>query len=200
MSVFREQPYPIHRDDRAECEKYSSYLGTLIVDFNKRCGYCNDLHSYRIRSFAIDHFVPRNPKDFIHPIAPNFYKNLVYSCNYCNGAKSNKFPTRNHELHNENNIGFVFPTDEKYNDLFYREDDGTIMPEDENPLAIYIIDELNLNNPIHSLMWRFEKLINLAKIIRQKVDETKDPDLINLKNELLEEYFEITQNIFENND
>jgi len=197
---FREEPIPKHQEDRNVCEKYSSYLGTLKSDFNKRCGYCNDIHSYRIRSFAIDHFVPRNPIDFTHTIQPNYYYNLVYSCNYCNSAKSNKFPTRNHEQHNDGNIGFVMPTDIAYDDLFYRDTDGTILSNNNNPLANYIIKELNLDNPIHSLMWRLEKLVRLTDIVAQKVKATNDPELIAIQNELFAEYYFITRSIFINND
>ncbi len=202
MSIypFREKPFPLHQKDRAECKLYSSYLETLKVDFNKRCGYCNDIHSYKIRSFAIDHFVPRNPSDFTHPIPPNCYYNLVYSCNYCNSSKSNKFPTKNHEKHNDGNIGFIFPTNEAYNNLFYRDDDGTILSKNNNPLGEYIIKELNLNNPIHSLMWRLEKLVKLTDIVTEKVRDTNNIDLIALQNELYSEYFKITRSIFSNND
>ncbi len=198
--VFREKPLPKHRENRKECQEYSSYLKTLTVDFNKRCGYCNDLNSYKIRSFAIDHFVPRNPSDFNHPIHPNYYYNLVYSCNYCNGAKSNKFPTRNHQQHNDGKIGFVMPTDSKYDDLFCRDSEGTILSKNNNPLANYIIKELNLGNPIHSLMWRLEKLVRLTDIVAQKVKATNNHELIELQNELFAEYYTITRSIFTNND
>lgn len=201
MSIlFREAPYPKHSENRAVCQHYSSYLGTLILDFKKRCGYCNDIHSYKIRSFAIDHFVPRNPSDFTHPIQPNFYYNLVYSCNYCNSAKSNKFPTKNHEQHNDGNIGFVMPTDTEYDDLFYRDIDGTILSKNNNSLANYIIKELNLDNPIHSLMWRLEKLYRLIDDVKQKIKETNNQELIDLQNELNSECEQITRSIFLTND
>lgn len=197
---FREQPYPMHREDRSECEHYSSYLGTLIVDFKKRCGYCNDIHSYKIRSFAIDHFVPRNPSDFTHPILPNFYKNLVYSCNYCNSAKSNKFPTKNHEIHNDGKIGFVIPTNNAYNDLFCRDNEGAIIAKNDSELAKYIIEELNLKNPIHSLMWRIERLYKLIEEVNEKIKETNNQELISLQNTLNAECAEITRIIFLTND
>lgn len=197
---FREKPFPLHQKDRSACEHYSSYLGTLKVDFKKRCGYCNDIHSYKIRSFAIDHFVPRNPRDFTHPIKPNHYYNLIYSCNYCNSAKSNKFPTQNHKIYNDGRIGFVFPTDEEYNDLFCRDKDGTILSNNNNQLGDYIIKELNLDNPIHSLMWRLEKLVKLTDIVTEKVKTTNDNELIALQNELHAEYYILTRSIFLNND
>lgn len=197
---FRSTPTPKHQKDRRECEHYSSYLKTLKKDFNKRCGYCNDIDLYKIRSFNIDHFVPRNPKDFTHSIKPNYYYNLIYACNYCNSAKSNKFPTKDPDKHNDGKIGFIKPTDDEYSDLFYRDKDGTIYPINENLLSEYIIRELNLKNPIHSLMWRLEKLVILTEQILQKVEETKDHRLIDIKHELLEEYFKITRIIFSNND
>ena len=197
---FREEPYPLHSKNRKECEHYTSYLYTLKIDFNKRCGYCNDIHSFRIRNFAIDHFVPRNPIDFKHPIKPNYYYNLVYSCSYCNSAKSNKFPTKNHEIHNDGNIGFIIPTETSYADLFYRDSDGTIMSKDNNLLANYIIDELNLKNPIHSLMWRIERLNNLIESLDKKIKQTNNEALIEEKKQLDKEFGEISRTIFSTND
>lgn len=197
---FRSTPTPKHQIDRKECENYSSYLKTLKRDFNKRCGYCNDLDSHKIRSFTIDHFVPQNPKDFTHNIKPNNYFNLIYSCNYCNSAKSNKFPTKNPNIHNDGKIGFIKPTEDLYNNLFWRDGSGSIYPSEGNMLASHIVNELNLRNPIHSLMWRFERILALEEAVRVKLETNNDNDLIKLHYNLMSEVIEIVKYIFSTND
>lgn len=201
MLLFRDETQvPAHQKDREECEHYSSYLATLIDDYNKRCGYCNDLNSYRIRSFAIDHFVPRNPKDFTHSIKPNYYFNLVYACNYCNGAKSNKFPTKDPNKPNDGKIGFIIPTDPEYGKIFCRDKFGTIYASNDNVLGEYIIEELNLKNPIHSLMWRIERIMILEKEVSLKLKNNPDTELKEQHYELMTEVIDIVNNIFSKND
>lgn len=199
MNPFRYK-IPQHRNNRKECEHYSSYKDTLEADFNNRCGYCNDLNTYRINNFAIDHFVPQNPNGFAHNIKPNYYYNLVYSCHYCNNSKSNKWPTQDANIHNDGISGFVLPTSKKYGELLYRDKDGTILPMNNTPLASYIIKELNLKHPIHSLLWRFEKVLELEKQVKEKLKVRNDEDLKNLHYELTKEVTDIVRNIFFYND
>jgi len=70
---------------------YRAYKEHLRTDFHRRCGYCNDLdhHCNGVRGFHIDHFVPLKPYSEQHPSIETDYNNLVYSCPYCNNAKSN---------------------------------------------------------------------------------------------------------------
>lgn len=199
MSIFRGIT-PTHDPDREECEKYESYRGTLERDFNKRCGYCDDSNSIRIRSFAIDHFVPRTPIDFTHDIKPNYYLNLMYSCSYCNRAKSNKWPTKDAKIPNDGKVGFVNPTTKDYDSLFERDKDGTINAVNNHPLAIYIIENLGLKNPIHSLMWRFEKLRKLEADVEKKLSIIGDNSLILEHYAILKGYKEVVDKIFLTND
>jgi hypothetical protein len=199
MQPFRNVA-PKHQPNRKECVHYSSYLDSLELDFNKRCGYCNDLNSYKIRSYAIDHFVPRNPVGFTHTIKPNYYYNLVYSCNYCNSSKSNKWATKDPAIHNDGKKGFVFPPDTEYDNLFQRDTDGTILPLNNQELANHIIKELNLKNPIHSLMWRFEKILNLEKEVSEKLSSNDDNELKAQHYELTKQVIAIIRNIFSDND
>lgn len=55
---------------------YKKYRSRLAVDFNHRCGYCNDLDNPRKEYFEIDHFVP---KDVMNKMKDNVYSNLVYA-------------------------------------------------------------------------------------------------------------------------
>lgn len=173
MNPFREKT-PSRRLDRDECEHYSSYKDTLQEDFNKRCGYCDDSDGFRIRNYTIDHFVPRNPKDFTHDIKPNYYYNLVYACWYCNSNKSNKWITKDPNIHNNGEIGFVEPTSEDYTNLFKRDKEGQIICNGVNSnLAHFIIIELNLWHPVHSITWRLEKFDKIQKTLSEQIEKSK---------------------------
>ena len=162
---------PLRRARRRECKHYTSYKKTLREDFLYRCGYCNDSDKRKFRSFAIDHFVPKNPRDFIHAIKPNYYYNLVWSCSYCNLAKSDKWPTKNASVHNDGSTGFVDPVSDEYNDLFFRDENGCIIPNDDHEIASYIKEELKLWLPIHSLNWKLEKLKTIELSLKKEMKE-----------------------------
>ncbi len=196
MNPFREKT-PSRRPDRAECEHYSSYKDTLREDFNKRCGYCDDSDGFRIRSYTIDHFVPRNPKDFTHDIKPNYYYNLVWACSFCNLAKSNKWFTKDGSIHNDREIGFIEPTSEEYTNLFKRNKDGQIICNGVNQiLAEHIIFELKLWYPLHRTTWRLEKLFFLEEIISDKIQNVADQNLVNEFKELHYEILIFLKNSF----
>ena len=179
---------PIRRPNRIVCKHYSSYLVTLRADFNQRCGYCDDLDRLRIRSFTIDHFVPQNPDSFTHSISPNYYYNLVYACRYCNGAKTNKWPTKDGTIHNDGKIGFIDPVNDTYTKLFKRSKLGKIIPSKKSELAEYIIEELNLWLPIHERMWKLERLKQLNNQIKSRLSSFMDQEL---KNELKALHYQV---------
>jgi len=189
MKPFRENT-PARDPDRKECVKYYSYKDTLRKDFNRRCGYCDDNDQFRIRSYTIDHFIPRNPKGFTHTIAPNCYQNLVWACSACNLAKSNKWPTSNPSIHNDGSVGFVDPVDENYSALFERSGDGRVLAKDQNVLATNMINELKLWLPIHSVIWKLEKVLVLEKQVKNALEQLGDGDL---KQELKSLHYEIME-------
>ena len=69
--------------------KYQLYKEDLRRDFKERCGYCDDPDEFSggSRGYHIDHFAPKS----IFPELKTEYSNLVYSCSYCNIAKSDKW-------------------------------------------------------------------------------------------------------------
>jgi uncharacterized protein (TIGR02646 family) len=177
MHPFRKVT-PKRRPDRAKCEHYTSYRDTLREDFNKRCGYCDDADFFRIRSFTIDHFVPRNPKDFTHDIEPNYYYNLVYACYFCNSAKSNKWLTTDATESHNGAQGFIDPTTDEYTNFFRRDKNGRIQSNGVNDiLAQFIIDELNFWLPIHQITWKLERLAILADAIQEQIKQEADETL-----------------------
>lgn len=193
---------PTHRNNPPTYASYTQYRDLLKDDFKKRCAYCNDSHSYRVRSFAIDHFVPQKPKNFITTIPSNKYDNLIYSCSYCNRAKWNKWPTDDEKKDNDGKVGFVKPTDKTYKKMFFRNASGRIIPEkgDTMDLAIHIKDELMLWHPIHSLMWKIEKLMDLEEKIDKKLKEIKNEELSKIHNLITKEITDISRKIFSSND
>ncbi|MCW3105131.1 MAG: endonuclease [Bacteroidetes bacterium] len=174
MTAFRETT-PKHRVGRKTCKKYTTYKKTLREDFLKRCGYCDDVDELRIRSYVIDHFLPRKPDGWTHTIPDNKYENLIYACPFCNSAKKNKWPTRNYKKSHDGIQGFVNPTLIKYGKLFRRNADGSIAVFNGNPLAKYIHENLALNQPIHALNWKFEKILKQEKILKTLHNSTTDP-------------------------
>ena len=113
MYSFR-QVTPTHTVNRRVCKHYKSYKKTLRSDFNERCGYCNDFYPDHKRYYVIDHFVPQKPDGWSHTIPPNKYDNLIYACSFCNGAKSNKWPTMDEKIPNDGTHGFIKPTLKSY--------------------------------------------------------------------------------------
>lgn len=181
MYPFRKKT-PKRRAEAKERTNYSSHKKDLREDFNNRCGYCDDADFFKLRSFAIDHFVPKTPKDFTHDIEPNYYYNLVWACNFCNGAKSNKWITKNAAVHNDGEQGFIEPTSEEYTNLFKRDKDGSIKCNGVNAsLSRYIIEELKLWYPIHRITWKLEKINQLEKNVSAEMQRLEDSPF---KNEL----------------
>jgi len=199
MYNFKEET-PKHRKNPPIYATYSQYKDILRIDFNHRCAYCDDNHKYRVRSFAIDHFVPCTPKNFTPTIPKNKYENLIYSCSYCNRAKWDKWPTNDENIENDGLVGFVKPTNDNYKNLFFRNSNGRIIPIDDNPLALYLKNELLLWHPIHSLMWKIEKLLKLNTEVKLKIEKTQNGELIKLHYQLQGEIIGIFENIFETND
>lgn len=197
MYPFREKT-PTRRPGRTVCKHYTSYIETLREDFNERCGYCDDSDRLRIRSYTIDHFVPRNPKDFSHNIESNFYYNLVYSCRYCNSAKTNKWPTKDAKIHHNDKEGFIDPIEIDYTGLFKRCIDGHIIPaEEENILANHILSELKLWLPIHERMWKLEKIINLNRQIRIRLNNMENGEIKDQLEKLHYEVYKMMDEIME---
>jgi len=186
MYPFRNKT-PKRRENAPNRQDYKSHRKNLKEDFGGRCGYCDDTDFFKTRSFAIDHFVPKAPKDFIHDIEPNFYYNLVYACSFCNGAKSNKWITRDASIHNDGKQGFIDPTNGEYTNLFKRDKEGTIICNGVNTeLSEYIIRELKLWYPVHRITWRIEKLNQMEKQISIEISK--------LENSVLKIEFETVQN------
>lgn len=160
MCFFREKR-PVRRTDFANKNRYQDYRSELREDFNTRCGYCNDHEGWKNSFYEIDHFIP---KTLLNENEYSDYKNLVFSCRYCNNSKSNKWPTNVRDKCNDGEVGFIDPCNKDYDPLFTRNSTGEIIPQTE--LGKWIHRELKLYLKRHSILWQIEKIDNILKEFR----------------------------------
>ena len=157
MSVFRSHT-PKRQHIIAQVKHYSEHRNDLKADYQNRCGYCNDIDRWRLASFEIDHFIPRNKdkKPFLTIKTSVDYSNLVYSCKSCNNSKSNKWPTNDETISHYNDEGFIDPCDDEYNKQFSRQSNGRIIPITK--IGSWIFNELKFYKPQHEIIWNIEQL------------------------------------------
>ena len=162
MSLFRNH-VPQRTGESGQFNTYSEYKDTLKIDFYECCGYCNDSHNYMggWRGMQIDHFAPRTP--FVE--LEHEYDNLVYSCFYCNNAKSNDWVSDSPDrpISDDGTRGYVNPREEAYTELFSRNSNGSIRPMSN--LGLYIYTNLNLGLLRHELINTMEKIFSLTEKI-----------------------------------
>ena len=161
---------------------YTSFKPYIREDFNKRCGYCDDLDTYHggVRGYQIDHFKPHSIARF-HSLKEN-YDNLIYSCPFCNRAKSNKW---------EDVDGFIDPCEVEYDKHLERNNKGQIINKSKR--GFYIYKNLNLYLKRHELLWIIEKLQEQSYKIDKQLTLLGEGHLLELK--VLREFKKIQQEI-----
>jgi uncharacterized protein (TIGR02646 family) len=171
MSVFREHT-PKRRNISSNVSAYGKHRDDLKLDYIDRCGYCNDVNTWRFIWFEIDHFVP---KKHLKTISETDYSNLVYSCRSCNNAKRAKWPTGDEKIHNQNNKGFIDPCNDDYNKQFDRLNTGRITPETE--LGEWMYNAMKLYKPQHEIIWNIDLLDKLIDEIEEILSLSPNEDL-----------------------
>ncbi|HAH54077.1 MAG TPA: HNH endonuclease [Flavobacterium sp.] len=171
MSVFREHT-PKRRPITTIVSKHGEHRSDLRIDYKNRCGYCNDIESYRITWFEIDHFVP---KEYLKTITETDYSNLVFACRSCNNAKRAKWPTKDEKIHHQNDEGFIDPCDDTYNNQFDRLNNGRIVPKTK--LGGWIYNSLKLYKPQHEVIWNIELLDTLIEEINAVLEHSPNDNL-----------------------
>ena len=175
MSVFRKVT-PKRRLTTKKVGHYREHRNSLKEDFNNRCGYCDDADNFRRAHYEIDHFIPKEflkktfsePEEYEEKIKD--YSNLVYSCQSCNNAKWEKWPTGRIDVHHENNVGFIDPCKTEYDEQFERNENGEIIPK--TALGNWIHKALKLWKPEHSIIWHLDE-INQTIIETEKLLTTE---------------------------
>ena len=148
---------------------YKKYRSRLAVDFNHRCGYCNDLDNPRKEYFEIDHFVP---KDVMNKMKDNVYSNLVYASHSCNNAKRAKWPSGDENISLVGNTGWIDPCTANYEAQFERLSTGAIIPITK--LGKWMYDNLKLGKTQHEYLWNIEQLDEICKGFEAKMAENAE--------------------------
>jgi len=164
---------------------YKNYKEDLRNDFYKRCGYCDDLDYYYggRRIYHIDHFKPHSIARFTS--LKHTYSNLVYSCPFCNIAKSNKWEDYN---------GFIDPCDDEYDEHLKRENDGKITYK-TSPQGEFIWKNIKLYLRRHELLWMLDKVETQKEKLNELIDSLGKGHPQEL--EILREFRKIQNNIDE---
>ncbi|MDC0764749.1 HNH endonuclease [Brevibacillus sp. AG] len=173
---------------------YTQYRKELKEDFKGRCGYCDSLFSIVKKDYHIDHFVPRRVlKKFPgHAHLIHEYNNLIYSCPSCNGSKSGKWPSEHPDEFIKGEQGFVDPCQDAYGDLFFRDNEGKIHPNNTQfPVASYMYRELKLYLETHSVVWKIEQLMNLIKAFSPEGIQANKVELFEQLQIYLNKHFEM---------
>lgn len=193
--TFRD--FKIRRTCTKQYKDYHFYKPFLQKDFHSRCAYCNLLDTQITTSYEVDHFIPKDAFKDEWSELETTYKNLVYSCKKCNGAKSSQFKGDLSKRVIENEL-FYDPEETDYNTIFYRDDIGTICSEDEKGRDM--INRIKLYRPIHNLAWMCEmtkQTLDKLNVQIEKVgkDSEKGKLLIEAKLEL-NDYYNDCRDIF----
>lgn len=148
----------------------------LIIDFEHKCAYCDDLDKYSggSKMYHVEHFAPKEK----FPELQFTYDNLLYACPYCNISKSNKWASDNSSLTIVDNKGFVDPCTAEYDLHLRRRENGEIYYL--TPLGEYMYFELKLYLHRHQLIYTLEKvhlkLKEMKKEIEKRETENKSTD------------------------
>ncbi|WDE05431.1 HNH endonuclease [Thalassomonas viridans] len=167
---------------------YREYRPDLRKDFNGACGYCDDNDEFQDKStFHIDHFAPKSK----FPELELEYENLVYSCRFCNVAKSNKWISNDAEISHNGVKGFIDPCDDNYDEHIYRDFKGAINAK--SSIGAYLVKELNLGLIRHEYLWKARKLraqkLKLEEILpRLPKDSKARVDVLEAIVDLVREY------------
>lgn len=179
MSHFKfRNLHPVRTYTKSQLNPYGRYKSFLAADFNNRCGYtdCNDFWFGGQTTFHIDHFKPKSK----YPALEIDYSNLVYASAFVNRAKS------------DDDGEYLDPCNVDYNDHFFRNALGEIIPVKSSVSANYMYKKLKLYLKRYGIIWLLENIkekIDLLEIaIDKTVDETQKQDLKNAYYDLNREF------------
>jgi 5-methylcytosine-specific restriction endonuclease McrA len=188
MFPFREKT-PKRRENPSNNPTGNSWAihkPELREDFYSRCGYCDSFDGYRHTYFEVDHFIPKDFFKDLGNISLTDYKNLVYSCKFCNNSKRAKWPSQREDIFYINNEGFEDPATELYENHFYRTHDGGIMWKTE--LGKWMFSnafKFGERQDSIKVLWNIDKLgliiESLALILRKYKEDTEEYKNLRIK-------------------
>lgn len=179
------------------CESYRKYLEK---DFRHRCAYCNTLDFIvKPLSYHIEHYIPYNTFKNKRPELNVSYENLMYACPKCNLKKGDLFEG-DAELNKLDNELFYNPVNVDYNEIFYRDEYGTIDSEDEKGRNMIAL--LELYKPIYNIAWLLDEIIttrnNIKNTLEKPISKEVSKELRDALEKINEYYIEVDA-IFKSN-
>lgn len=189
---FREKDQPKRTYNGDDLSPYQLYKKILAKDFNNRCGYsdCPDFWFGGISTFHIDHFAPISQ----FPHLKEKYSNMVYSCSYVNRAKSNDWKSNNETTPIVDGKGYLDPVNNDFNEHFYRDISGNIIPKDDSTAAQYMHKKMKLYLKRYSVIWTLDLIHQKIKLLNERIklskDDLKKKELYAVLGELSSEFFE----------
>lgn len=163
MSIDFRDKTPVRRANSDDSvTRHQQHKPDLRIDFHHHCGYCHSHDRYKHTYFEVDHFIPLNFININGDISSTCYKNLVYSCRYCNNAKRKNWPSNSETKFHRKNEGFIDPCDKNYSNQFYRCDRGRIYPNPRSEVGpwMYNIFKFSIRERQIELVWQLERLDN----------------------------------------
>ena len=141
----------------------------LMNDFNHKCAYCDDFDRYcgGPGHYHVDHFAPK--QKFNH--LKYEYSNMLYSCPFCNRAKSDKWVGRNEHENVINEKGFIDPCTTEYELHLHRNDDGSIVAKTN--LGEYMRNELKLYLVRHQINYMIEEISMKRLELKRKCEDAR---------------------------
>lgn len=165
------------RTDVAFQSNYKKYEPDFRIDFYNMCGYCGKHEMVSHKGMEPDHLVP----DRIAPERKCDYSNLVYSCFTCNRKKLGKWPTRDKNIPNDGQVGFVDPATEEFDKHLGRADSGEL--EYYTPVGLYMYKEVfKFDIRPTKDIWRASMLYQLSSELQRRISMLSEEDNEKYKN------------------
>ena len=173
MRHERFKEHKIQRNCEEHFDRPQKYKSYLQKDFHGRCCYCNMPENLLTVSYHVEHFIPQNAFKGIKDSLWTDYDNLMWACPKCNLSKGDKYQGDFFQSDKIENELLYNPVETDYNDIFYRNELGSIDSDDFKGQEM--IKLLKLYRPIHNLAWlleRYEKLV-----LQLEAQQEKETDL-----------------------
>lgn len=145
------------------------------------CAYCQSPAS-PAQHAEVEHYQPKS----LFPSLAYAWGNYFYSCEICNGSKSNKWPDRGE---------YVRPDRGDPSQLFLFEADGTIKPAGNRSSAKRMIDDFDLNREDlrKARKDQIKRIVGAVEDLRDKALKKEIPD--KLAHELAKRHFARIQDL-----
>ena len=127
------------------------------------------------------------------------YENLVYSCPFCNRAKSNKWIGDDYKTPNNGTEGFVDPASSEFDNHLARDKKGKVVALTK--LGEYMVNNLNLRLIRHQYIWQAQKLEQIAERLEVlkphvKKDNPEYYDLLELLTDISSQYRKYRRRVY----